>query len=99
MNNLTNCTVEGIVVGDPESRKTKTGRIVTTFQIAINHYSKPGEPPRVSFISVEDWNNITPVKKGYRITVCGNLRQDRWADEKNNVQSRLKVIANEIIIK
>lgn len=100
MNNTwTSCTIEGFVTHDPESRTTKTGKTVTSFELAIQHYTKPGEPPRVSFIAVEDWNNKVQVKKAQRVMVSGSLRQDRWENELGKIESRLKILSNDIEVK
>lgn len=101
MSNFAAATIEGFVTHEPQLKKTKTGKSVCTFSIAVNHYSKAEEPPRVSFIEVETWekvaemcsNNIT---KGKRLMIIGNLRQDRWEGEDGKSRSRIKIVGNEI---
>ena len=102
MQNFSNATIEGFVTHDPQAKTTKTGKTLCTFALAINHYSKSDEPPRVSFIEVETWEKIADIcskniTKGKRVLVTGSLRQDRWEDEKGKMQSRLKIIGNEVI--
>ena len=101
MLNYAAATIEGFVTHDPQVKKTKTGKSVCTFALAINHYSKNDEAPKVSFIDVETWEKIAEIcskniRKGKRIMVIGSLKQDRWEDDKGKVQSRLKIIGNEI---
>jgi len=101
MQNFSNATIEGFVTHDPQAKTTKTGKSLCTFALAINHYSKSDEPPRVSFIEVETWEKIADfcsrnITKGKRIMVMGSLRQDRWEDDKGKMQSRLKIIGNEV---
>lgn len=101
MQNYSNATIEGFVTHDPQSKTTKSGKSLCTFALAINHYSKSDEPPRVSFIDVETWEKIADIcskniTKGRRVMVIGSLRQDRWEDEKGKVQSRLKIIGSEV---
>ncbi len=101
MQNYSNATIEGFVTHEPELKKTKTGKSVCNFSLAINHYSKNDEPPRVSFIEVETWEKTAEIcskniTKGKRIIVMGSLRQDRWEDGNGKMQSRLKIIGNEI---
>ncbi len=101
MNNFAAATIEGFVTQDPQLKKTKTGKSVCTFSIAVNHYSKTEEPPRVSFIEVETWERIAEmcsnnVKKGKRLMIIGNLRQDRWENEEGKARSRIKIVGNEI---
>jgi len=101
MQNYSNATIEGFVAQDPQSKTTKSGKSLCTFALAINHYSKSDEPPRVSFIDVETWEKIADVcsrniTKGKRVMVIGSLRQDRWEDDRGKVQSRLKIIGSEV---
>lgn len=101
MNNFAAATVEGFVTHEPQLKKTKTGKSVCTFSIAVNHYSKSEEPPKVSFIEVETWEKVAEmcsknVSKGKRLMVIGSLRQDRWESEDGKTKSRIKIVGNEI---
>lgn len=101
MQNYATATIEGFVTHDPQIKTTKTGKSVCTFALAINHYSKNDEAPKVSFIDVETWDKVAEicsknVNKGKRVMVIGTLRQDRWEDDKGKIQSRLKIVGNEI---
>ena len=101
MQNYATATIEGFVTHEPQLKTTKTGKAVCTFALAINHYSKNDETPRVSFIDVETWEKVAEicsknVNKGKRVMVIGTLRQDRWEDDKGKTQSRLKIVGNEI---
>jgi single-strand DNA-binding protein len=93
--------IEGFVTHDPQFKKTKTGKSVCTFSLAINHYSKNETASRVSFIDIETWEKIAEIcskniRKGKRIMVIGSIKQDWWEDDKEKMQSRLKIIGNEI---
>ena len=101
MQNYSNATIEGFVTHDPTAKITKTGKSLCTFALAINHYSKSDEPPKVSFIEVETWEKIADfcsknIAKGKRVMVMGSLRQDRWEDDKGKIQSRIKIVGNEV---
>ncbi len=101
MQNFSNATIEGFVTHDPATKTTKTGKSLCTFALAINHYSKSDEPPRVSYIEVETWEKTADfcsrnISKGKRVMVMGSLRQDRWEDDKGKIQSRLKIVGTEV---
>jgi single-strand DNA-binding protein len=101
MNNFAAATVEGFATQEPQLKKTKTGKSVCTFSIAVNHYSKSEEPPKVSFIEVETWEKVAEmcsknVSKGKRLMIIGSLRQDRWESEDGKTKSRIKIVGNEI---
>ncbi len=101
MQNYTAATIEGFVTHEPMLRSTKTGKSVCTFSIAVNHYSQPDAPPRVSYIDVETWEKVADicgknVSKGKRIMVIGSLKQDRWEGKDGKTQSKIKLVGNQI---
>ncbi|MCU0847366.1 MAG: single-stranded DNA-binding protein [Spirochaetes bacterium] len=101
MQNYANATIEGFATGNPNFKKTKTGKSVCTFSLAVNHYTKPDAEPRVSFIDVETWEKIAEIcsgsiLKGKRVMVIGELRQDRWENDEGKTLSRIKIVGNEI---
>ena len=93
--------VEGFITEDAKlQRSPKTKNPFILFSLAINHYSRPGEPGRVSFVEVEAWeqlacDNVSLLKKGKKIMVTGRLRQDRWTED-NKTCSRIKLFADKI---
>ena len=95
----TAATVEGHVTADPTLFKTKTGKDVCTFSIAVNHGSEPDS--KVSFIDVETWEKLAEacaknISKGKRVMAIGTLRQDRWEGKDGRPASKLKVVATQI---
>jgi len=103
MQNYATATIEGYVTREPMVKKTKTGKSLCSFSLAVNHYSKKDEEPRVSYIDVETWEKIADscsrnVDKGKRVLIIGSLRQDRWENNDGKMQSRVKIIGNEVRI-
>jgi len=99
--NYNNAIVEGFITHDAVHKAIKTGKHLITFSLAINHYSTSGEPLRVSFLEAEAWDLLNEedqakLIKGKHVMVSGSLRQDRWEDERGKINSRLKIIANEV---
>jgi single-strand DNA-binding protein len=98
---FTAATIEGFVTQSPTVRKTKTGKSLCTFSLAIRHYSQPDTEPKVSFMDVETWEKLADmcserINKGKRILVIGTLRQDRWEGKDGKLQSKIKLIGNKI---
>ena len=93
--------VEGFITEDAAiQRSPKTKKPFILFSIAINHYRRPGEPGRVSFVEVEAWDALAliledRIKKGTKVMVEGRLRQDRWTED-NKTCSRIKVFADKV---
>ena len=104
MNNLSFAILDGNLVQDPEIRELGNDKKVATFTLATNHEwrSKDQNGKQfVSYFTVEAWDRqADPIaaylKKGSRVTVEGNLRQDRWNDQDGNSRSKVKVIARSV---
>ena len=94
-------TVEGFTTNDPVVRQTKNGKSICGFALTVRHYSQGSPEPRVSFFDVETWDALADycsqnVRKGKRILVAGELRQDRWDGEDGKKRSRIKLVARDV---
>lgn len=92
--------LEGNLTADPELKKVGNGKVVSTFSIAVNHFTKDESPSDgdVSFIEVETWDKLAEncaeyLKKGRSVTIFGNLKQERWKSSDGTSRNRMKVIA------
>ena len=97
----TSATVEGFVTQSPVLKKTKTGKSICSFSLAVRHYSQPDEEPRVSFMDVETWEKLADmcserIDKGKRLMVIGSLKQDRWEGKDGKPQSKIKLVGRNI---
>jgi single-strand DNA-binding protein len=95
--------LEGNLTSDPELKKVGNGKVVSTFSIAVNHFSKDdsSSDSDVSFIDVETWDKLAEncaeyLKKGRSVTIFGNLKQDRWKASDGTNRNRMKVIASNV---
>ncbi|MBL8020772.1 MAG: single-stranded DNA-binding protein [Leptospirales bacterium] len=99
MNNLSLAVLDGNLTRDPEMKTIKTGKVVTTFTVAMNHeYGSKEGNKSVSYISIETWDKLAEncaayLKKGSRVTVSGSIREDRWKDDEGKSHNRHKVVA------
>ena len=102
MSNYAGATIEGFITHEPVLKQTKTGKSLCQFSLAVNHYAKEDDEPKVSYIDVETWNKTADVCskylcKGKHIMVIGSLRQDKWEAKDGTFRSKIKIIGNEII--
>ena len=102
MSNYAGATLEGFITHEPVSKQTKTGKSLCQFSMAINHFSKENDEPKVSYVDVETWNKTADIcskylSKGKHVMVIGNLRQDKWETKEGKMQSKIKVVGNEVI--
>ncbi len=102
MQNIAQVIIDGNLTADPEVKKTGSDRTVTNFRMAANHDwgSKNGNK-LVSYFPVECWERLAEncgryLKKGSRVTVQGELREDRWTDTEGQNRSRVKILARSV---
>lgn len=93
--------LEGRVTHDPILRKTKTGKSVCVFAIAMDHPVKGEAKPYVSYIDIETWEKLADlcaenIKKGRLIQATGRLKQDRWQDDGGKSRSKIKLVSNQV---
>jgi single-strand DNA-binding protein len=101
--NLAYVFADGFLTSDPESKKTTTGKNLTTFTIAVNHAAKQdadGEAD-VSYFDVDTWEKMAEncgeyLKKGSKVTVIGLLRQERWKTSEGVSRSKIKISAQQV---
>ncbi|MCB1324417.1 MAG: single-stranded DNA-binding protein [Spirochaetales bacterium] len=105
MNNLSIAVLDGNLTADPETKQIGQDRTVTNFRVALNHEygaANTGDGKEfVSYVPVECWNKLAEncgryLKKGSRVTVTGDIRQDRWKDNDGHSRSQIKVIAQRV---
>ena len=82
----------GRLTRDPETRSTSTGKIVTSFSLAVD---RPTQDDQADFFDVTAWEKTGELvaqylSKGRRVLVQCRLRQYSW-DDKDTVKKRSKV--------
>jgi len=96
--------VGGNVVRDPDF-KVVGDTHKAEFAVAINRKFKDRSgtvKEEVDFIAIVAWGRLAEVardhiKKGTPLLVEGQIRQERWNDEKGNSRSKTKVYAGKFI--
>lgn len=102
MNNLAYVILDGNLTADPNRREIGQDKSVTSFSLAINHeYANKDGGKHVSYIDIETWDKLGDncskyLHKGSRVTITGQLRQDRWKDDHGNNRSKIKVTAQTV---
>lgn len=84
--------IVGNLTDDPELRFTPAGNPVVKFSVAVNRQrfdreNQKWEDVGSDFHRVTAWNYLAQncaetLRKGMRVVVIGELRQDHWTDEK-----------------
>lgn len=93
--------VTGNLVADPEVKYMPSGMAVAKLRLAINNNYKDrnGEwKEETCFIDVDVWGRAAErinesCKKGSKVLVDGQLREDTWEDRDGNKRSKIKIRA------
>ncbi len=101
---LNTIIIEGRLTKDPNVRDLKNNSCVSTLSIAVNSSYKAKDEfyvKEVGFFDVEVWNNAARacnqyLKKGCKIRVRGQLRQNRWENKDGSKKSKVIIKAESV---
>lgn len=87
---LANISIVGNLVRPPDQVSFQTGRVKTTFTVAVNSYIK--DKNATDYYKVETWGKLAELagkylQKGHQVTVSGRLRMEQFVD--NNQMPRV----------
>lgn len=96
----------GRVNGEPETRRTPSGRAVTTFSVSTPHswISAEGERQEESqWFNVVTWGKLAErcsesLDDGQQVYVEGRLQTRSWEDGEGRRHVRTEVVAQEMIL-
>lgn len=92
-----------VIVGrtgqDPDMRYFESGKVKTTFSIAVNRWSKDGE--KTDWFNIELWDKQAEiageyVKKGRLVAIEGRLAISKWTDSSGEKRERYLIRANNL---
>lgn len=90
-----------VIVGragqDPEMKYFESGKVKTSFSVAVNRWSKEGE--KTDWFNIEMWDKSAEVageylKKGKLVAIEGRLDVSSWVDNDGNKRERFIIRAN-----
>src|SRR5690242_10888177 len=88
---LANISIVGNLVRQPEQVCLPSGRVKTTFVVAVSKRPKHGEKNASDFYTVVAWQRLGEVageflSVGNQVTVCGRLVLDNWTDRQGRIR-------------
>ena len=93
----------GYLGKDPESRTTPTGKMVSSFSVAVTRRWKAGKETKeaTDWFNVEAWAQQADLsqkylKKGSLVYIEGRLQTDRYEDKSGQTKYFTKVVASAI---
>lgn len=98
---LNNIALMGRLVRDPDTRKTATGKSVTSFTLAVERDIKTNGEKETDFIDCVAWNGTADLvakyfTKGRMAVVRGRLQIRTWQDKDGNNRKAAEVIADSV---
>jgi single-strand DNA-binding protein len=92
-----------VIVGragqDPDMKYFESGKVKTSFSVAVNRWSKEGE--KTDWFNIELWDKNAEVageyvKKGRLVAVEGKLAVSKWNDADGTKKERFFIRANNL---
>ena len=94
-------TLIGRAGQDAEIRYFESGKVKTTFSIAVGRYDSKVKEEVTDWFNIEVWDKQAEfagefVKKGRQVAVDGRISISKWTDQTGEERERFLVIANNI---
>lgn len=88
---INSVVIVGRVGQDPDMKYFETGKVKTTFSIAVNRWSKDGD--KTDWFNIELWDKNAEVagqyvRKGRLVGIEGRLDVSKWTDAEGNKRER-----------
>lgn len=94
-----------VIVGrtgqDPEIKYFESGKVKTTFSLAVNRWDSKTKAEVTDWFNVDVWDKQAEfageyVKKGRLVAVDGRIAVNKWSDVSGTERQRFNIIANNV---
>lgn len=98
---MNTATVIGRAGQDAEIRYFESGKVKTTFSLAVNRWDSKTKDNVTDWFNIEVWDKQAEfageyVKKGREVAVDGRISISKWTDQSGEEKERFLVVANDI---
>lgn len=92
-----------VVVGragqDPEMKYFDSGKVKTSFSLAVNRWDSKTKAEVTDWFNIEMWDKVAEVageyvKKGKLVAIEGRISSSKWKDASGEQRERYLVVAN-----
>ena len=95
---INSVVVVGRVGQDPEMKYFESGKVKTTFSLAVNRWDSKTKGEVTDWFNIEVWDKLAEiageyVKKGKLVAVDGRLAMSKWNDASGSSRERYFVRA------
>ena len=98
---MNTATIIGRDGQDAEIRYFESGKVKTTFSLAVGRWDPKTKEETTDWFNIEVWDKQAEfageyVKKGRQVVVDGRISVSKWTDQTGEQKERFIVIANNI---
>lgn len=98
---MNNVVLVGRAGQDPEMKYFESGKVKTTFSVAVNRWDSKTKEEVTDWFGVELWDKTAEiageyVKKGRLVAIDGRLAASKWTDPSGIKKERFFVRANNL---
>jgi single-strand DNA-binding protein len=98
---MNTATIIGRAGQDAEIKYFESGKVKTTFSLAVNRFDSKTKTEVPDWFNIEVWDKQAEfageyVKKGRQVAVDGRISISKWTDQTGEERERFLVVANQI---
>ena len=98
---MNTATIIGRAGQDAEIKYFESGKVKTTFSLAVNRFDSKTKTEVPDWFNIEVWDKQAEfageyVKKGRQVAVDGRISISRWTDQTGEERERFLIVANQI---
>ena len=98
---MNTATIIGRAGQDSEIRYFESGKVKTTFSLAVGRWDSKTKEEVTDWYNIEVWDKQAEfageyVKKGRQVVVDGRISISKWTDQTGEEKERFLIIANNI---
>ena len=98
---MNTATIVGRAGQDAEIKYFESGKVKTSFSLAVNRWDSKSKEETTDWYNIEVWDKQAEfageyVKKGRQVVVDGRISISKWTDQTGEERERFLIVANQI---
>ena len=98
---MNTATIIGRAGQDAEIKYFESGKVKTTFSLAVNRFDSKTKTEVPDWFNIEVWDKQAEfageyVKKGRQVAVDGRISISKWTDQTGEDRERFLIVANNV---
>ena len=98
---MNTATIIGRAGQDAEIKYFESGKVKTTFSLAVNRWDSKTKADVTDWYNIEVWDKQAEfageyIKKGRQVAIDGRISISKWTDQSGEERERFLIVANEV---